>query len=466
MTSQQGSTPAHRVDNKKPNHRKGAIFMSRTIRACLAGVTLAALAWSSVAEAVPSFARQTGMPCQACHTSYPELTQFGRNFKLNGYQVVGSAQVEAAGDADKPPVKVNQIPPLSAMFQTAYEKLGRAMPDPVVPGINAQNATLEFPQQLSIFYAGEISPKGGAFVQLTYDHISDHITLDNTDIRFANQTTLGDREVVYGITANNGPSVEDLYQSTPIWGYPYTTSDTAVGGPTTLIDGNLGGDVAGVGVYTMVSGHLYANVSGYRAEHAGQAEPYDSTAVNTVDGMAPYWRLAYQTTMGDSFLEIGTYGIKVDMYPVGVTGPVDAYSDTAIDAQYERPIGANQLTVHATWISEKTDWKASSYSNASDDLDTFKIDGSYHIGGKQTWTLAYVSTSGKKDALRYTDSAAGSPDTDSWTVQYAYLPWQNVQVGAQYTAYTQFLGDSDNYDGAGRDAADNDATYLYAWIMW
>ena len=37
------------------------------------------------AQAVPSFARQTGMACEACHTVFPELTHFGRMFKANGY---------------------------------------------------------------------------------------------------------------------------------------------------------------------------------------------------------------------------------------------------------------------------------------------------------------------------------------------------------------------------------------------
>ena len=39
------------------------------------------------AQALPIFARQTGMACLACHTVYPELTHFGRMFKLNGYQL-------------------------------------------------------------------------------------------------------------------------------------------------------------------------------------------------------------------------------------------------------------------------------------------------------------------------------------------------------------------------------------------
>ncbi|HMA87318.1 MAG TPA: hypothetical protein VKP89_01085, partial [Burkholderiales bacterium] len=37
------------------------------------------------AQAVPSFARQTGMACEACHTVYPQLTHYGRTFKANGY---------------------------------------------------------------------------------------------------------------------------------------------------------------------------------------------------------------------------------------------------------------------------------------------------------------------------------------------------------------------------------------------
>ena len=37
------------------------------------------------AHAVPSFARQTGLACSACHTVFPELNAFGRAFKLHGY---------------------------------------------------------------------------------------------------------------------------------------------------------------------------------------------------------------------------------------------------------------------------------------------------------------------------------------------------------------------------------------------
>ena len=37
------------------------------------------------AFALPSFARQTGLGCGTCHTEFPQLTPFGRRFKILGY---------------------------------------------------------------------------------------------------------------------------------------------------------------------------------------------------------------------------------------------------------------------------------------------------------------------------------------------------------------------------------------------
>jgi hypothetical protein len=48
-------------------------------------------AFVSPAEALPSFARQTGQPCGACHTDYAGLTPYGRRFKIGGYTYGGGA---------------------------------------------------------------------------------------------------------------------------------------------------------------------------------------------------------------------------------------------------------------------------------------------------------------------------------------------------------------------------------------
>jgi cytochrome c peroxidase len=48
---------------------------------------LLAAAWPQVARAIPLFNRQTGQNCVACHAGgqFPELTPYGRLFKMTGY---------------------------------------------------------------------------------------------------------------------------------------------------------------------------------------------------------------------------------------------------------------------------------------------------------------------------------------------------------------------------------------------
>src|ERR1700687_5312416 len=61
------------------------------------------------ANAVPSYARQTGQECIACHVSFPELTPYGRYFKLTGY-TIGKPAISSQG--------VNYIP-LAVMAQAS-----------------------------------------------------------------------------------------------------------------------------------------------------------------------------------------------------------------------------------------------------------------------------------------------------------------------------------------------------------
>ena len=51
------------------------------------GIALMAALVTPPASAVPAFTDQTGQPCQACHVGGfgPQLTPFGREFKLGGY---------------------------------------------------------------------------------------------------------------------------------------------------------------------------------------------------------------------------------------------------------------------------------------------------------------------------------------------------------------------------------------------
>ncbi|WP_415867938.1 hypothetical protein [Burkholderia ubonensis] len=60
-------------------------------------VVAAGLSFSPDAAAVPAFARQTGLACVACHVSFPELTPFGRFFKLTAYTLSNKWTIPLAG---------------------------------------------------------------------------------------------------------------------------------------------------------------------------------------------------------------------------------------------------------------------------------------------------------------------------------------------------------------------------------
>lgn len=63
------------------NHLRGGLL--RVSAGLVIGVSWLGIA--ADANAVPSMARQTGYQCSKCHAGYPELTNFGRQFKLTGY---------------------------------------------------------------------------------------------------------------------------------------------------------------------------------------------------------------------------------------------------------------------------------------------------------------------------------------------------------------------------------------------
>lgn len=432
---------------------------------------------AAAAHAVPSYARQTGLACSACHTVFLELTSFGRAFKVHGYTAQGMKELEEAGTANAPPLAINRAFPLSVMLQTSLTRTNEQQP-------GTQNNNVEFPQQLSLFLAGEITPKIGTFLQATYNGQDDHFSLDNTDIRFADDTKIGDRELVYGATLNNNPGVEDLWHSTPAWGFPFASADSA---PTpaagALVDGALAQQVAGIGGYFLWNRHLYADVTLYRSAHLGSPQPPTAMAGNTIRDVAPYWRLAWQQNWGPNYLEVGTFGLYAQLFPNSVSGAADKFTDIAGDAQFERPLGKDSLSAHLAYIYEHQDLGAThaggGSANASDKLHTFRMDAIYHWRSRLALSLGYFLTRGSNDAILYgapetsADTPApvdgslnGSPDSDGIHTEVAYFPWQNVRLSVLYTVYTEFNGRANNYNGTNRDASGNNTLYLLLWLMY
>src|SRR6202166_2233667 len=188
---------------------------------------LLCLSLTTPSWAVPSFARQTGMACAACHTVFPELTPFGREFKLNGYVLDNIKQIKGITLANRETLAINSLPPISMMLQVSYTHTGKALPDSAVSGALAKDGDVLFPQQASLFYAGKIADDLGAFVQLTYDGVGDSFGFDNSDIRYVRHFNTGsgkesENNLVLGVTVNNGPTVQDVWNTTAAWGFPFS----------------------------------------------------------------------------------------------------------------------------------------------------------------------------------------------------------------------------------------------------
>ena len=78
------------------------LFQKTSVMAGMFAVAVSTLI-PQQAEAVPSFARQTGMACVSCHAqNFPALNSFGRSFRSQGYVMRGAAPLIEGDDLSMP----------------------------------------------------------------------------------------------------------------------------------------------------------------------------------------------------------------------------------------------------------------------------------------------------------------------------------------------------------------------------
>ena len=421
------------------------------------------------AQAIPSFARQTNLSCNACHNGFPKLNSFGRLFKLNAYTMTGIKEIESTGK-NNPSLKLTSFMPMSAMVQTSVTSIRTAEP-------SKKSFDVELPQQLSFFLAGEITPHLGTFIQATYDDQSGAFSWDNADIRLATRTKLGRKRAIVGLTLNNNPTVQDVWNTTPAWSFPFVASGVAPAVQASpLAAGPLAQQVAGLGAYAFYNNAVYGELSFYASTPQGGPHPADETSTDTLAGANPYWRLAYQARLGAShILEVGTYGFSARLYPEGIVGPTDRFTDLALDIQYEQPLGPGGLSVYANWVHERQNLQASflagNVSQAPGHVDSIAANAAYILRNTYGLTVGVFSLLGTGDPILYVpESVTGSrrhrPNGTGLIFEVTVYAWQNAMLALQYTLYTEFNGARTNYDGFGRNASDNNTLYAVLWIAF
>lgn len=405
------------------------------------------------AQALPAFARQTGQNCVACHAGgqFPELTPYGRLFKLTGY-TIGSRTI-----------------PLSVMG--------------VVSDTKNTNSNLAGPKDGavvfgtgSVFLAGKITDNVGIFAQATYNNYGGDSGYqgtwgsDNFDMRYADRFIDVNNDLIFGVSLNNNPTVSDVWNSAPAW-IIYAPTMFGTSGPDAgPIVGGLGGQVAGLSAYAMWNNFLYAEVGAYKTANgvfSFMSQGTNDAGQTKLAGSNPYARLALTHEWGPHNIMVGAFGLNANIHsdPLDLSSAVTKYRDRGVDAQYQYLLDPHTVSAQFSYVRETTsNGIASGYSaNDSITLNSLRIKGTYIYQAKYGASLSYFSTTGTTDSTLYGATSVNfSPDTKGWTPEIFYTPIQNIRIGLQYYAYSKFDGAGTNYNGT-NNAKDNNNAFLYVW---
>jgi len=418
------------------------------------------------AASLPLYARQTGQPCATCHTAFLELTPFGRRFKLGGYTLGG-------GDWSGPPFAV--------MLQPTFTNTAADQQEAPAPHF-ATNNNLAV-QQVSLFTGGRITDNLGAFIQGTYDGVGRRFSWDNTDIRFAKSLNVDGHTLLWGVTANNNPAVQDVWNTIPAWSFPYISSAVApMPTASTFIEQVYAQQVVGLSSYGFLDDLFYLEFGGYRplSNNTQLALGVSPTGQSPISGVAPYWRLAVEPNFGDHSWEVGTFGLASKVFPAGMSAAgTDSFTDIGIDTQYQYLGDPHTVTARLAWIHENHNTSASQTlglaDNSNNNLRSLNASVSYIYDSTWSLTAGRVSVGGTADATLY-GTFTGSPNSAGYIFELAYLPfshggpsfwpWLNFRVGLQYTHWNKFDGATTNIDGMGRNANDNNTFFAYIWTVF
>ena len=422
------------------------------------------------AQALPSFAVQTDQPCSACHVGSfgPQLKPFGRDFKLYGY---------TASDGKDHGV------PIALYLRQSFTNTDKGQTPPPANRVYGADANNNFAlDEASGWIAGRVNDTTGVYIEGSFDGVGGQAHLDNADARKIHEGKVFGYDYVGGITINDSPTVSDIWNSTPVWGFPFNSSKLATGpAASTLLDsGALGSAVGGLGAYVMVNDWVYLEFDGYKPLSRDGLNIVGTTPVTGVDrfaGEMPYWRAAIQHELvKNHYFQIGTYGISGDVYPNDdhTTGAKNHITDMALDANYQWLGGGNDhfVSAHSTFIHEDLHLGANnllSTTNPNDRLNTYRAEVSYSYKDTYTPTLQYFRTWGTTDANQW-GTPNGSPNSEGFVMELAYVPFgkpdspamswfaYNTRLELQYTAYTQF-------DGSRSGASNHNTIFLDLGII-
>jgi len=360
--------------------------------------------------AVPSYARQFGKPCSACHTMWPKLNPTGREFKLTAYTDVAEDYPRIEGDN----LDLLRYSPLSlSVISFPYTKS------------NSDPSITDIPSEVALFYAGRITPNIGAFVEpILYPDFEFEFA------KFAAYRRLGANTVglVAGKMDSGGADPYNTFRF---------TSYTTINSPAMFSQERGAGDFFYFGATDntgliangkFVGNHLYLAAGGFRG-HTND-DPWDFS------GRA-LWDQPLVLGSNVAFLTVGGVvysGIERYASPT----LVDEFYDSDVmrygaDVSFQMEAGINIFEAMATYMyGEDKDLDEIAGNDVK--FKSYYLEASYVYDRKYGVIIGYDYMKSDEDP---------SLDKKGPLFNVSYNPWLNTKLALEYA---DFKIDGDDHD--------------------
>lgn len=416
----------------------------------IAAVSVCAIPFS--ANAVPSYARQLGKPCTACHTMWPNLNQYGRQFKVKAYTDV-DPQWEMI---NKDNMNMMKTFPVSARV-LMYPQIREDNSNPSAPAGTALGTPNKGQEgtnfdQVALFLATRFSDYAGIFTAAEADSdATTNATFVVPTLKVAFQMPLGGggggagesstQGGTLGLVAFKGISTSaDPFNS--LGGRDRDLSWQAESAPFILDSGwtfkSDNGDNVGAVVHGYFIGYrLYAAIGTMRGGTADNVATGTNQA--STDPNDFYYRIAWDQKLPNGAVTIGAQYYdgkqRITMIPGGL-GLLPAPYDTKVKRSYidlslEQNFGEDHLfEVQALFGNGKE-------TNVFGGDEERKFKGSYvqasYFYDRQYGVVASVNGVKYQDGLiTEPDGSSGVDKKEAWLVSVDYLPWLNAKLALQY----------------------------------
>ncbi len=432
--------------------------------------------FSISAHALPSFARQTNQECTTCHIGGfgMQLTPYGIKFKIGGYTETN--------------VKDAPLIPLSGSALAGFTNTRQ---DNAAPpgGFNANNNVALI--QASLFVAGKLYDNIGSFVQGTYDGVDNYFHLDTVDIRYARETSLFDEDMTLGLSLNNNPTHQDPFNTLAAWRFPFATTSGSLAAPSggglgtsPMLDNQFDGRVFGLSAYTFLDKGLYFEYGSYMPSSTSYMRTTgiinDTSNLGLgLTGYAPYWRLAYMKDYKKWMYSAGFFGMKGNVRQINTQGKADQFMDWGFDANYQYLGTRKHIFALAASYTHENISCGQTYiptqlglaQNSSAFLQEVQVTASYNFLQTYGATVNFFDILGSADNLYYANQGYSNnrPNSNGMVYQLDWTPfgkenswgapWVNLRLGAQFTAYFKYNGDTSS-------AYNNNTAFIFAWTAF